>query len=363
MNQVKKIRIGIIGQGRSGRDIHAAAAMNLPEMYEIVAISDPVEERRTRAKKELNCEVYADYQDLIKHRDIDLIINATPSQMHVPVSLEILEAGKHVLCEKPLARRVTDVDALIQAAEKSGKMLMVYQQLRYAPAFKQLCEVIDSGILGRIVQVSLTYSGFSRRWDWQTLQEKDGGNLLNTGSHAIDQALRLYGNEGMPQVACLMDKAVTFGDADDFVKIVLHGPDRPFIDVEISSCNTYPGLTFQAQGTLGGIIGSHQRLDWKYYRPEEAQDQQLISEALSGADGTPVYCSEALIWHEKSWEPANEFEANPYNSGAMKYYADMHRALINSEPHEVTIQDIRRQVSIIEQCFQQNPRFSKKHRA
>ena len=123
---------------------------------------------------------------------MDLVVNAAPSKFHVPLTLQFLEAGFNVLCDKPLASRAADVDRLIAAAERSGKTLAIFQQSRYSPAFVQLRRVIDSGVLGDIVQISLVSSGFSRRYDWQTLTAEMGGNLLNTGPHVLDQALQLF---------------------------------------------------------------------------------------------------------------------------------------------------------------------------
>jgi scyllo-inositol 2-dehydrogenase (NADP+) len=345
---MKRIKIAIIGQGRSGRDIHATTISKFPEMFEIIAVTDPIEERRNRAQKELSCEVYADYRDLFYNSDIDIIVNAAPSHLHVPISLECLNSGYHVLCEKPLSRRLSDVDTLAKACEKSGKMLAVYQQLRYAPAFEQLRNIINSGVIGRVIQANIAYNGFLRRWDWQTLQENDGGNLMNNGSHPLDQALQLFGATEIPQVICMMDRTNSFGDAEDYVKIILHGDGYPTIP------------TYQIQGTWGGIKGSLVRLDWKYFKPKEAPDQQFISEALSKPDGTPAFCNEELIWYEESWEPTSELEKNPHESAAVKFYTLLYHALVNGEALPVSLQEVRRQIAVVEQCFDQNPRFASK---
>lgn len=138
----------------------------------------------------MNCDVYRDYHDLFKREDLDLIINASPSNFHFEISKEIMENGFHVLSEKPLARTVDEVDVLMDTAKKTGKLLAIYQQSRYAPAYRQVQEIIKSGVIGRVVQVSIAYNNFARRWDWQTLRANDGGNLLNTGPHPVDQALQ-----------------------------------------------------------------------------------------------------------------------------------------------------------------------------
>ena len=100
------LKIAILGQGRSGRDIHAANLALLKDLYQIVAIVDPLQHRRERAAAESGCETFADYRALFGRRDIDLIVNATPSHLHVPVTLDLLQHGFNVLVEKPMARQV-----------------------------------------------------------------------------------------------------------------------------------------------------------------------------------------------------------------------------------------------------------------
>ena len=117
--------------------------------------------------------------------------------------------------------------------------------------------------------------------------KNNGGNLLNTGPHLLDQALQLFG-EGMPEVFCRMDRANTFGDAEDHVKLILSGEGHPLIDLEISSCCAYPCFTYNIYGTRGGLKGNTQSLEWKYYVPEEAPEQKLLEEPLRNEEGKPI---------------------------------------------------------------------------
>jgi scyllo-inositol 2-dehydrogenase (NADP+) len=262
-----------------------------------------------------------------------------------------------VLCEKPLAHRVAEVDELVEASKRSGKLLAIFQQSRFAPYFLQVREVITSGVLGRIVQISIAFNGFGRRWDWQTLQEYNGGNLLNTGPHPLDQALQLFGGgngpDAMPQVTCMMDRANSFGDAEDYVKLILRGPGRPLIDLEISSCDPYTCFTYNVQGTQGGLKGSTSRVDWKYFVLAEAPEQRLIREPLCKPDGTPAYCGEELQWHEASWEDPDP--AGMLNRMAGSLYDTVYNALTTGAPLAVTPQHVRLQMAVIEECQRQNP--------
>lgn len=350
----KQLRVAILGQGRSGRDIHGANLINMQALYKIAVVVDPLEDRRQRAQKEYGCEVYENYSQLFGRDDLDLIINATPSHLHVPITYELINKGFNVLCEKPFARKAEEVDMLIEASKKSGKTVAIFQQSRFAPYFQKVREIIDSGVLGRTVQISIAFNGFARRWDWQTLQEYNGGNLLNTGPHPLDQALQLFGTDIMPEVTCIMDRANTFGDAEDYVKLILRGKGRPVVDLEISSCCAYPSFTYNVQGTLGGLKGSMTHIDWKYYIPEEAPRQQLIRTPLMKTDGTPSYCTEELKWHEQSWDVPQE-QSDLFSYMAHTFYSRLYETLTEGKPLVATPEQVRQQIAVMEECHRQNP--------
>ncbi|HBC89514.1 MAG TPA: gfo/Idh/MocA family oxidoreductase [Lentisphaeria bacterium] len=347
---MRKLRVGIIGQGRSGRDIHANTVIKLVnDKFEIAAVCDLILERCEPSQKDTGCAVYADYRKMFKDKSIDLIINATTSEQHVPVTMKILDAGFNVLTEKPLARKTSDVDKLIKKAVEAGKVFAIYQQSRFAPYFTKTREIIDSGVLGRIVMVKIAFNGFARRWDWQTLQCMDAGNLRNTGPHPLDQALQIFGDTD-PDVFCIMDKANSFGDAEDHVKLILHGKGHPTIDLEISSCCAYPPYTYQVYGTNGGITGDMKHLDWKYFKPEEAPEQELITGPMPNL----AYCKEELKWYTEKWDASAE-EANLFDNMATRFYNRLYDTIVNGAPLAVTQQEVRRQIAVIEECHRQNP--------
>ncbi|REE78528.1 putative dehydrogenase [Paenibacillus taihuensis] len=351
------LKVGIIGQGRSGRDIHGFNLAKLNRKFEIAAVADSLPERQQLAEKEFGCRAYGTWQEMIAAEQLDLVVNASPSHQHVPISLELLNRGFHVLCEKPLARTSAEVDQLIEASERSGKLLAVFQQSRYMPAYVRIREVIASGVLGRIVQLDFTSNRFVRRWDWQTLQSNNGGSLLNLGSHVLDQALQLFGGDIMPEVTCVMDRANTFGDAEDYVKLVLRGEGRPTVDMEVSSCSMFPGDQFVIQGTNGGLRGNNERLEWRYFKPEEAPEQQLTTEPIVDKNGLPSYCRETLTWHSGNWELALEDGRDDYNYMAEQLYHMLYRAIVGGDPLEVTPQQVRQQLAVIEECRRQNPQI------
>ncbi|MDD4773441.1 MAG: Gfo/Idh/MocA family oxidoreductase [Eubacteriales bacterium] len=352
---MKKFNMAIIGQGRSGRDIHGAffATEAAKERFTLVAVADNIAQRRERATAEYGCDVYDDYKKLLRRDDIDIVVNASFSHLHYPITKEVLEAGFNVICEKPAASRAAEVDDLIKTAEKSGKMYNVFQQSRLTPYFRQIKKVLAEGKLGRIVEISIAFNGYARRWDWQTLQSFKGGNLLNTGPHPLDQALNLLDMyDGMPDIMCKMDRANTFGDAEDYVKLIMTAPGKPLIDLSISSCDAYPTHTYKIMGTRGGLKGSMTNIEWKYYIADEAPEQKLIREPLSKPNGTPAYCGEKLEFHTENWTSA---DSGAFDNAVANYYNMIYAYLTEGTPMEITPRQVRQQIAVIEECHRQNP--------
>ena len=350
---MKVLNVAILGQGRSGLDIHGAA---LPHdgRFKVAAVVDALPDRREKAAKLFGCPVYADYRELFGREDIDLAVNALPSHFHPPVTIDLLRHGFNVMTEKPMARTAAEADEMIAAAGQSGRMLAVFQQSRFASYYQKVKEVIASGKLGRIVQISIYFDGYARRWDWQCCQEFGAGSLYNTGPHPLDQALDLLDyREGMPGIFCKMDRVNTFGDAEDYVKLILTAPGRPLVDLEVSSCNAYPNFTYNVQGSQGGLQGSLTAMKWRYFKPEEAPEQHLIKTPLMKEDGSPAYCSENLAWYEESWEA--DGDDTPFTTAVYRMYTTIYDHLTEGKPLLVTPQQVRQQIAIIEKCHQMNP--------
>lgn len=351
---MKKLNIAILGQGRSGRDIHGKYLLTRTDKYNVVYVVEPLENRREIAKKEYGCTVLSSYTELFDKTDIDFVVNATPSHMHFDITADLLNHGFNVLCEKPFARTAAEVDKLEELAKKNGKMLAVFQQSRFAPYFEQVKKVIDSGVLGRLVQISIQFNGYGRRWDWQCCQSFNGGNLYNTGPHPVDQALNLLDSyDEMPNVIAKMDRVNTFGDAEDYVKLMLTSvkPNKPLIDLEISSCDAYPSFTYNIKGSTGGLKGGMDKMDWKYFKPEEAPEQKLIKTPLQNEEGAPLYCSETLKWYESQWTTE---DTGTFTYATDRLYDTVYDYLVDGKPLVVTIKAVRQQIAVMEEAHRQN---------
>ena len=353
----KQIRVAILGQGRSGRNIHGAHLLK-DDRFRVAVVVDPIADRRERAQREYGLgesDVFASPDGLWARRDIDLVVNATPSPLHQPLAIELMRRGFNVLQEKPIAATKAQVEELEHVIAETGRTYLIFLQSRYAPQFVKVREVVESGVLGRIVEVKIASSGFGRRWDWQTLQENVAGSLYNTGPHPVGQALEFLNDyDHMPEVWCHMDRANTFGDAEDFVKLILRAPGRPLIDLEISCCDAFPAYTFEIQGERGTLSANGESIRWKYFKLEEAPAQRLILQPLRDENGLPVYCSEQLKWYEECCPMANITD-NVFSDATRRLYDDVYAALVHGAEPNVTIRQVKQQIAVMEEAHRQNP--------
>ncbi|MBT5872921.1 MAG: Gfo/Idh/MocA family oxidoreductase [Candidatus Latescibacteria bacterium] len=354
------IRVAIGGQGRSGYNIHANWLRQDQEKYKIVAVADQLAERRKDAREEFGAKTFSDWKEMIREADFDLFVNALPSPLHVPGTIAALNADKHVICEKPMAPKVRDFDRMVAAAKKNQRVLAPFHNNRHQPFFEEMQKIIASGVLGKIVYIRSSWGAFSRRWDWQTWQGNMGGGLLNTGPHAIDQALLLYGWNRTPKVFCRMDCNNAFGaDGDAHCTVTLFDPRRvaPQIDIIISGYLAYPqGDLYTVSGTYGGLAGGAKDLRWRYFDPAKAPDHERWNWSVDRK-----YPSEELPWEEHSWklEEANRGTAVGYTlpsfqDGPAQIYQNVYDTIRKNGKLLVTPAQVRKQIAVLEECHRQN---------
>ncbi|TVY10102.1 Gfo/Idh/MocA family protein [Paenibacillus cremeus] len=193
-----KIQIGVIGAGNIG-NVHIQEFRKLSDQAAIAAVTDVYQPlAQERAKTYDIPKVYESYHELIQDPSIDAVIIGVPNEAHAPVAIEALNAGKHVLLEKPMAVNAASAKEIVKAHQKSGKTLMMSHQMRWEPLNLQVKEQIDKGALGTIYNVK---TGWLRRkgipgWGtWFTQMSKSGGGpLIDIGVHMLDLSLHLMGN-------------------------------------------------------------------------------------------------------------------------------------------------------------------------
>ena len=196
---MKKLRIGIVGCGFIATRKHLP--MLVPhEDVEVVAFCDSVKERAEASAKQFgtpDAKTYLDYRDLVARDDIDVVHVCTPNSSHAEISIAALQSGKHVMCEKPMAKTSAEAKAMLDAAQASGKKLTIAYQNRFRSDSQFIKSLCDKGDLGDIY---LGKAFATRRRGvptWGVFMNKKlqgGGPLIDLGTHALDLTLWMMNN-------------------------------------------------------------------------------------------------------------------------------------------------------------------------
>lgn len=197
---MSKLKIAVIGCGGIANGKHLPSLKKQAARCELVAFCDLVEERAKQAAKDYgtpDAKVYTDYKKLLAEVKTDVVHVCTPNRSHAEISIAALEAGNHVMCEKPMAKTAADARAMLEAAKRTGKKLTIGYQNRHLPENVILKRACENGDLGEIYFAKAhalrrravpTWGVFLNEY------EQGGGPLIDIGTHALDLTLYMMDN-------------------------------------------------------------------------------------------------------------------------------------------------------------------------
>ncbi|TDL31296.1 Gfo/Idh/MocA family oxidoreductase [Jeotgalibacillus sp. S-D1] len=197
---MKKIKIGVIGCGSIARRRHLIEyAENMDA--EIVAVVDLVEERAREMAEQYNASAYTNYKEMLEDSGIDAVSVCLPNHLHASASIDALNAGKHVLCEKPMATSLEEAESMIKAAKENSKLLMIAHNQRFVSSHQQAKKLLDSGELGKVYSFKTTFGhpgperwSIDGRSSWFFDKEQAFiGALGDLGVHKSDLIRYLFG--------------------------------------------------------------------------------------------------------------------------------------------------------------------------
>lgn len=197
---------------------------------------------------------YTDYRELINNKDIDVVTVAIPDQQHKQVSVDFLRAGKHVLCEKPLALTREDIEDIVKVASESEAKFMVGQICRFTPAFIKAKEIIDSGLIGELYFVESEYAhDYMYLVDnWRSDPNRHG--VIGGGCHAVD-LLRWFAGDPQEVMAYGTHKLLPTVPYDDATVAIMKFPNDVIGKVFVSTgCKRDYTMRTVVYGTKGTII-------------------------------------------------------------------------------------------------------------
>ena len=195
----KTLRIGMIGCGGIATKKHMPALAKIPDA-QMVAFCDIIAERAEASAKKFgtpDAKVYTDYKELLKDNSIDIVHVCTPNRSHSFITVDALESGKHVMCEKPMAINTAEAEKMLEAAKRTGKKLTIGYQGRYRTDSQFMHEEATKGTFGEIYYAKATALRRRAVPTWGVFlneYEQGGGPLIDIGTHALDLTLWMMNN-------------------------------------------------------------------------------------------------------------------------------------------------------------------------
>lgn len=334
------IQTGLLAYGMSGKIFHAPFLAAHPG-FVLRAVTERHHKQAQQDYPELTS--YDSVDALLQDSAIELIVVNTPSNTHFDLARQVLEAGKHVLIEKPLATSSAEVKALEEVGQRMNRQVLAYQNRRWDSDFQSVRQVIESGQLGQLIEVHFRFDRYKMALNTKVFKETPipgSGLLYDLGPHLIDQAICLFGKPLFTHKT-----TGTFrphSQVVDYFSLHLHYPDSLQVFLTSSLLVAQPQAAFVLHGTQGSF--SKGRTD-----VQEAQLQQGIAPqdarygletpgqegtlTLAGADGQLTT------------------QAYPAPKGDYTQLFDaVYQTIRHGAPYPIRLEEVRWQLEILEQA-------------
>jgi scyllo-inositol 2-dehydrogenase (NADP+) len=338
MNQ--RIKTGLVGFGISAKVFHAPF-LTSNKQYELVSV---VERNKAESKEKYPfAEVVKNMEALLQDDRIELVVITTPNETHFPYAKAALEAGKHVVLEKPLTNTSAEARELVEIAANSGKVLSVYQNRRYVSDFLTICDILDKKLLGEVHTFEGHYDRYrseARPNAWREAAKPGSGILYDLGPHLLDQVLYFF---GLPQtITADIRLQRPHAKVDDYFDLRL---DYGFLKVILQAGMLVrePGPRYLVHGTQGSFV--------KY--GEDPQEARLrAGEPPTGDDwGKEPEAFYGLLHTEVNGKLLRE--KVPSHTGSYgKYYENLYDTIVHHAPVKEKPEHGYNTIRLIELAFE-----------
>ncbi|MEO8861208.1 MAG: Gfo/Idh/MocA family oxidoreductase [Ginsengibacter sp.] len=336
---MKPINTALCSFGMSGWVFHAPF-LKINPGFNLYAVWE--RSKNLAEEKYPGIKTFRSLEALLADDAIELVVVNTPNYTHFDYAKKALEAGKHVIIEKPFTITVEEGSELIALAKKQNKKLSVYQNRRYDSDYKTIRKVLSQNLLGDLIEVEMHFDRFKEELSPKVHKETPGpgsGSLYDLGSHLIDQTLQLF---GMPQMIFADIKAMRpISKVDDYFEILFY---YETMRVRVKSSyvvrEALPGYVFH--GLKGSFIKP---------KTDVQEDMLQAGHTPGGANwGTEPESQKGLLHTEKDGKIIKEYitsEQGNYN----EYYNEIYGAIRENKPLPVTPEDALNVIKIIEAAY------------
>ena len=337
------VRVGIVGYGPFGGMgyAHGLALAATPGL-QLAAVVDPVAERRAAAAEMFpGLHAHADLAGLLAGDEIDLAIVATPPVYHAGLCADLLRAGKHVVCEKPLCLTTAEADGLLELAADTGRALTVHHNRRFDADFIALTRAVRDGLLGDLFNVETFVGGFQHPCRaWHSEVAMSGGAVYDWGSHHVDWILRLLGDRPVGVTMTTHKRVWRDVTNDDQLRLRLlfaDGREAEFLQSDVAAVRR---PKFYVQGTRGTAVGWYREMASESIEPGLGFVRRVAHHAEAPVDLRVVrYEGDGVL---------TDTTIAPRPGPAHAFHANLADHLEFGEPLAVTAQSARDVIAVLE---------------
>ncbi len=336
---MKKMKVAVVGYGGMG-GWHVEHLLK-SDVAELAGVYDIKAERNELAKSR-GIHAYSTYEELLADQSVELITVAIPNDDHEEVVVKALEAGKNVICEKPVALSMEALDHMIATAEANGVRFSTHQNRRWDVDYLSMKQIADSGEIGQVINLESRIHG-SRGIpsDWRGEKEHGGGMLYDWGIHLIDQALMIFGFD-VKSVYCICDN-ITNKEVDDGFRLDLNFKNGQRATIEVGTYNFIAMPRFYMRAEKGTALIT----DWR----EEAKVVEC--KYWHENDVLPVKTAAGLT---KTMAPRDDVTTRTYSvakpaSDVHDYYRHFINAIRTGSEQDVTYAQMRTDLAVILAAF------------
>lgn len=333
-------KLGIIGYGGMG-GWHVEFAQK-SDVVSLAGVYD-IDPKRNDAARENGIRAYESMEEMLGDESIDIITVAIPNDSHKDVVIKCLEAGKNVICEKPVALSSAELGEMVQASHRCGRLFTVHQNRRWDEDFLAIKKIYDSGEIGEVFNIeSRVHGSRGIPGDWRGKKEHGGGMLLDWGVHLIDQMLQIY-KQKIVKLYCRFEHTTNF-EVDDGFKLELVFDGGAQAHIEVGTYNFISMPRFYVQAKDGSAIIS----DW-------GQNCKIVARKVAKEGAvTPVKTAAGLT---KTMAPRNEVTTSTYEcalpcSDVHDFYRNFCAAIEGREQQLIKHDEVMRVMRVMETAFE-----------
>ena len=335
-----KKNLVVVGYGGQG-GWHADHALK-SDVVTLHGIYDIKQERIDLAKSK-GINTYDSFEAVLADDQIDILVCATPNDVHKDIVIRALESGKNVVCEKPVALSVEDFDDMCAAAKKAGKLFTVHQNRRWDVDFLAIKSIIASGEIGDTINIeSRVHGSRGIPSDWRCHKPYGGGMILDWGVHLIDQMLQLIPNEKIVRIYN-ENTNITTDEVDDGFHLMMTFESGKRATVEVGTYNFIYMPRFYMQCKNGSAFIEDWQKNCKVAKLKAWNEKEVV----------PVQTAAGIT---KTMAPRDEITLDSYEidrpkSDVHHIYRNLVKAVDGIEPQLIKLEEVRRVLLVMEGCF------------